>query len=149
MGDARRAGVGGERWWELAGELGARIEAIIGAPAGSVNMHENVTTAEAVALSCVTPGGPKRTIVCTAMDFPSAVYLYKAQRPIMGGGGYAKGVARPEGLEPPAYRFEACRSIQLSYGRRVSRFTRAHEELIEPSAECSPRPKARQGRSSD
>ena len=26
-------------------------------------------------------------------------------------------VARPEGLEPPAYRFEACRSIQLSYGR--------------------------------
>jgi hypothetical protein len=29
----------------------------------------------------------------------------------------AKGVARPEGVEPPAYRFEACRSIQLSYGR--------------------------------
>ena len=26
-------------------------------------------------------------------------------------------VVRPEGLEPPAYRFEACRSIQLSYGR--------------------------------
>jgi hypothetical protein len=26
-------------------------------------------------------------------------------------------LARPEGLEPPAYRFEACRSIQLSYGR--------------------------------
>ena len=27
------------------------------------------------------------------------------------------GMARPEGIEPPAYRFEACRSIQLSYGR--------------------------------
>jgi hypothetical protein len=27
-------------------------------------------------------------------------------------------MARPEGLEPPAYRFEACRSIQLSYGRK-------------------------------
>ena len=27
------------------------------------------------------------------------------------------GVARPEGLEPPAYWFEANRSIQLSYGR--------------------------------
>jgi hypothetical protein len=26
-------------------------------------------------------------------------------------------VARPEGLEPPAYWFEANRSIQLSYGR--------------------------------
>jgi len=57
-----------ERWWELAGELGARIEAIIGAPAGSVSMHENVTTAEAVALSCVGPDAEKRTNVCTAMD---------------------------------------------------------------------------------
>jgi hypothetical protein len=28
-----------------------------------------------------------------------------------------RGLVRPEGLEPPAYRFEACRSIQLSYGR--------------------------------
>ena len=28
---------------------------------------------------------------------------------------------RPEGIEPPAYRFEACRSIRLSYGR-VERF---------------------------
>jgi hypothetical protein len=26
-------------------------------------------------------------------------------------------VARPEGLEPPAYWFEASRSIRLSYGR--------------------------------
>jgi hypothetical protein len=26
-------------------------------------------------------------------------------------------MARPEGLEPPAYWFEANRSIQLSYGR--------------------------------
>jgi kynureninase len=69
-----------ERWWELAGELGSRIEAIIGAPAGSVSMHENVTTAEAVALSCIRPEGAKRSIVCTAMDFPSAVYLYKGQQ---------------------------------------------------------------------
>ena len=28
-----------------------------------------------------------------------------------------KVMARPEGLEPPAYWFEANRSIQLSYGR--------------------------------
>jgi hypothetical protein len=31
--------------------------------------------------------------------------------------GIGRTLARPEGLEPPAYRFEVCRSIQLSYGR--------------------------------
>jgi hypothetical protein len=31
-----------------------------------------------------------------------------------------KDLARPEGLEPPAYWFEANRSIQLSYGRVLS-----------------------------
>lgn len=30
-------------------------------------------------------------------------------------------LARPEGLEPPAYWFEASRSIQMSYGRVVRR----------------------------
>ncbi len=30
-------------------------------------------------------------------------------------------LVRPEGVEPPAYRFEACRSIQLSYGRATVR----------------------------
>ena len=36
-------------------------------------------------------------------------------------------MVRPEGFEPPAYRFEACRSIQLSYGRalEVGTFYRA------------------------
>jgi hypothetical protein len=29
-------------------------------------------------------------------------------------------VVRPEGLEPPAYWFEASRSIQLSYGRALA-----------------------------
>ena len=69
-----------ERWWELAVEVGNRVGAIIGAPPGSISLHENVTTAEAVALSCLRPEGRRRTIVCTAMDFPSMVYLYRAQR---------------------------------------------------------------------
>jgi hypothetical protein len=33
-------------------------------------------------------------------------------------------MVRPEGLEPPAYWFEASRSIQLSYGRAPVRFYR-------------------------
>ena len=42
-------------------------------------MHENVTTAHLVALSCLRPSGARRRIVCTAMDFPSMIYLYRAQ----------------------------------------------------------------------
>jgi hypothetical protein len=34
-------------------------------------------------------------------------------------------VARPEGLEPPAYWFEASRSIRLSYGRDRGHHTMA------------------------
>lgn len=31
--------------------------------------------------------------------------------------GMRKSETRPEGVEPPTYRFEACHSVQLSYGR--------------------------------
>ena len=42
-------------------------------------MHENVTTAHEVALSCIRPSAARRCIVCSAMDFPSMIYLYRAQ----------------------------------------------------------------------
>jgi kynureninase len=37
-----------------------------------------VTTAHAVALSCLRPTGTRRRIVCAAMDFPSMIYLFRA-----------------------------------------------------------------------
>jgi kynureninase len=67
-----------DRWWEMPREVGDKIARIIGAPAGSVSMHENVTTAHAVALSCLRPTGARRRIVCAAMDFPSMIYLFRA-----------------------------------------------------------------------
>jgi kynureninase len=69
-----------DRWWEMAGEVGDRIARVIGAARGTVSMHENVTTAHLVALSCLQPSAGRRTIVCTAMDFPSMVYLFRAQQ---------------------------------------------------------------------
>jgi kynureninase len=68
-----------DRWWEMALEIGDKIGRVIGAAKRSVSMHENVTTAHMVALSCVRPTNGRRRIVCTAMDFPSMVYLYRAQ----------------------------------------------------------------------
>ena len=69
-----------ERWWEMPIEVGNKIARIIGAAAGTVSMHENVTTAHMVALSCLRPTATRRRIVCVAMDFPSMLYLYRAQQ---------------------------------------------------------------------
>jgi kynureninase len=68
-----------ERWWELALDVGNRVGRVINAPAGSVSMHPNVTTAEMVVVSSLLPSGRRRKIVCPAMDFPSMLYLYRAQ----------------------------------------------------------------------
>jgi kynureninase len=69
-----------ERWWEMPLEIGNKVARIVGAPSGTVSMHENVTTAHMVALSTVQPSAARRRIVCTAMDFPSVVYLARAQQ---------------------------------------------------------------------
>jgi kynureninase len=67
-----------ETWWEMAGRIGDAIGEIVGAPPGTVSMHENVTTAEAVVLSCLTPTPGRRKLVCLEYDFPSLLYLYRA-----------------------------------------------------------------------
>src|SRR5439155_27356860 len=43
-------------------------------------------------------------------------------------------LVRPEGVEPPAYRFEACRSIQLSYGR-IPRPTRRYYRIADSAGD--------------
>jgi kynureninase len=68
-----------ERWWDMPAEVGDKIGTIVGAPPGSVSMHENVTTAEMVALSCIEPDRARPRIVCLEADFPSMLYLYQAQ----------------------------------------------------------------------
>jgi kynureninase len=69
-----------DRWWEMGREVGDKVGAIIGAPPGSVSMHENVTTAVMVALSAIPLNSGRNRIVCLAADFPSTMYLYRAQQ---------------------------------------------------------------------
>ena len=68
-----------ERWWTMAREVGDAIAPLIGAPAGSVSMCENVTAAHMAVLSTLPPPVTRDTIVCSAADFPSMIYLFRAQ----------------------------------------------------------------------
>jgi kynureninase len=69
-----------EGWWEMSLTVGDQIARLIGAPPGSVSMHQNVTLAEAVVLSCFGFNGERRRIVYEAGNFPSVRYLYQAQQ---------------------------------------------------------------------
>jgi kynureninase len=67
-------------WWELPLTVGDQIGRLIGAPPGSVSMHQNVTIAEAVVLSCFAFDGERRRVVYEEGNFPSVRYLYQAAR---------------------------------------------------------------------
>jgi kynureninase len=69
----------GEGWWEMALTVGDQIGRLIGAPPGTVSMHQNVTIAEAVVLSCFRFDRSRRRIVYEEGNFPSVRYLYQAQ----------------------------------------------------------------------
>jgi kynureninase len=69
----------GEGWWEMAWTVGDQLGRILGAPPGSIIMHQNVTIAEAVVLSCFPRAGERNRIVYEEANFPSVRYLYQAQ----------------------------------------------------------------------
>jgi kynureninase len=69
-----------EGWWASAWTVGDQLGRIVGAPPSSTVMHQNVTIAEAVALSCFRPVDPARNrVVYERGNFPSVRYLYQAQ----------------------------------------------------------------------
>jgi len=66
-----------DEWFRLPMETADVLASILAAEPGTVTMFENVTTAQAVALSGVDFSGPRNRLVCTAEDFPSVLYLYE------------------------------------------------------------------------
>jgi kynureninase len=69
----------GEGWWTMPLTVGDQIGRIVGAPPGTVCMHQNVSIAEAIVLSCFQETERDR-IVFEAANFPSVRYVYQAQR---------------------------------------------------------------------
>jgi kynureninase len=69
-----------EGWWEMGSEVADLLGGLLGAAPGTISMHQNVTLAEAVILSCFDFDGPRRRIVYDELNFPSVRYLYQALR---------------------------------------------------------------------
>src|SRR5581483_382702 len=74
----RGARAWGEGWWESSTTAGDLLARVVGAPPGSVVMHQNVTVAEAVVLSCFDLKPPRNRIVFEEGLFPSVRYVQQA-----------------------------------------------------------------------
>jgi kynureninase len=68
-----------EGWWDMPVTVGDQIGRIVGAPTGSTVMHQNVTVAEEIVLSCFRRPGSRNRVVYEETNFPSVRYLYQAQ----------------------------------------------------------------------
>ena len=69
-----------EGWWDMPVTVGDKLAPILGAPAGSITMHQNVAIAEQVVLSCFEFKPPRDKVVYSELNFPSVMYIYEAQR---------------------------------------------------------------------
>ncbi|MGH9941246.1 MAG: aminotransferase class V-fold PLP-dependent enzyme [Pyrinomonadaceae bacterium] len=66
-----------EGWWEMPLSVGDEVGKIIGAPSGTVAMHQNVSVCQSLILSCFEPVGRRNKIVYSDLEFPSVMYAYE------------------------------------------------------------------------
>ena len=69
-----------EGWWEIGRTTGDLLAPIVGAAAGTISMHQNVTVAQAIVASCHRYDSPRRRIVMSDLEFPSNMYLFEGFR---------------------------------------------------------------------
>ncbi len=69
-----------EGWWEMPLTVGDEVARIIGADAGTVAMHQNVSVCQSLILSCfdTTAETRRNKIVYSELEFPSVMYVYEA-----------------------------------------------------------------------
>jgi len=69
-----------EGWWEIGRAAGDLLAPIVGAPPGSISMHQNASVAQAIIGSCFRYAGRRRKIVMTALEFPTNIYVFEGFR---------------------------------------------------------------------
>jgi kynureninase len=94
-----------EGWWNMPVSVGDDVAHIIGAPPGSVVMHQNVSICQSLILSCFEPTPKRNKIVYSELNFPSVMYVYEAHA--RDGGLRIETVASDDGITVPLDRFLA------------------------------------------
>src|ERR1700730_866282 len=69
-----------EGWWDMAVGVGDKIAPLIGAGAGELSLHQNVTITQAIISSCFDFQGTRNKVVMVEQEFPSVQYFYNEQR---------------------------------------------------------------------
>jgi kynureninase len=64
-----------EGWWEMSVTTGDLLAPLLGVRPGSVAMHQNVSVAAAIFLSCIDYPAERNRIVYTELNFPNVMYL--------------------------------------------------------------------------
>ena len=93
-----------EGWWAMPLSVGDEVGSLIGAAAGSVAMHQNVSLCQALILSCFDFGGRRNKIVYEALNFPSVMYVYEAHRAL---GARIVAIESDDGITVPLERMLA------------------------------------------
>ncbi len=93
-----------EGWWRMPVTVGDLVAGLIGAPPGSVVMHQNVSVCQALIASCFEFTGRRNKVVYEDLNFPSVMYVYEALR---ARGARVEMVPSPDGIHVPLERMLA------------------------------------------
>jgi len=78
---ARGVRAWGEGWWDMNVRLGNKVAAIVGAAPNTVSMHQNISLAEGILLSCFDFDGKRNKVVIEEGIFPSVYYVLRGMLP--------------------------------------------------------------------
>jgi kynureninase len=70
----------GEGWWEIGVTTGDLLAPLLGVRPGSVAMHQNVSVAAGIFLSCLDYPAERNRIVYTELNFPNVMYLLEGEK---------------------------------------------------------------------
>ena len=65
-----------EGWWDMPVTCGDLVGKVIGAPAGRVIVHANVSVCQGIVCSCFDWNGTRNKLVTDGLNFPSNDYIY-------------------------------------------------------------------------